>query len=129
MAIKTFTGAAAAQCPVRDVLARLSDQWSVLVIVALRDGTRRFTKLKREVSGISPRMLAQTLRRLEQDGLVERTLYPTIPPRVDYALTPLGQSLLDQLGGLVEWSAANHAAISAARARYIPPTAPEAVGA
>ncbi len=126
MTIRVLTGANAARCPVRDVLARVSDRWSVLVLVALRAETRRFTALKREIGDISQRMLAQTLRRLEQDGLVERTAYATIPPRVDYALTPLGRSLLAQLEELVAWADTHHPAIREARARYVPPPAPSA---
>src|SRR3954453_11484822 len=101
MTLRRLTGIDAEMCPVRDVLDRVSDRWSVLVLLALSAGTLRFTALKREIGDISQRMLAQTLRRLEQDGLVERTVYPTIPPRVDYALTPLGRSLLVQIEALV----------------------------
>lgn len=129
MPIRVLTGTDVAQCPVRDVLARISDRWSVLVLVALRDETRRFTALKREIGDISPRMLAQTLRHLEQDGLVGRTVYPTIPPRVDYALTPLGRSLLVQMEALVAWADTHHPAIREARARYVPPPTATAVGA
>lgn len=108
-------------CPIRDVLDRIGDQWSLLVLHALAPGTLRFTAVKREIGDISQRMLAQTLRRLEQDGLVSRTVYPTIPPRVDYALTPLGRSLLEPMDALVRWALTHHAAIRRARAAYVPP--------
>jgi len=83
-------------CPIRDVLDRVGDRWSMLVLCTLAEnGTLRFSALKAKIDDISQRMLAQTLRRLEQDGLLTRTVYPTNPPRVDYELTPLGKSLLD----------------------------------
>ncbi|MBS7699788.1 MULTISPECIES: helix-turn-helix domain-containing protein [unclassified Chelatococcus] len=105
-------------CPIRDVLDRIGDQWSVLVLEALEPGTLRFNALKRQIGDISQHMLARTLKRLEQDGLVSRTLYPVIPPRVDYALTPLGHSLLIPLRGLIAWADNNHAAVCAARRAY-----------
>jgi DNA-binding HxlR family transcriptional regulator len=107
-------------CPIRDVLDRIGDRWSLLVLQKLARGPLRFTAVKRAIGDISQRMLAQTLRRLEQDGLVSRTVYPTTPPRVDYALTPLGESLLEPIDVLVEWAASNHAAIRAARRAYVP---------
>lgn len=110
-------------CPIRDVLERVGDRWSLLVLERLAGGTKRFTVIRREVGDISQRMLAQTLRRLEQDGLVTRTVHPTIPPRVDYALTPLGRSFLEPINALVRWANDNHAAIRAARAGYVPPPA------
>lgn len=128
MNLRSLTGRDAELCPVRDVLDRVSDRWSVLVLLALSEGTLRFTALKRAIGDISQRMLAQTLRRLEQDGLVERTVYPTIPPRVDYTLTPLGYSLLVQIEALVAWVDAHHSMIREARARYVPPPIAEAVG-
>jgi DNA-binding HxlR family transcriptional regulator len=106
-------------CPVRDVLDRIGDRWSMLVLLTLRQaGTLRFTALKMQIGDVSQRMLAQTLRRLEQDGLVSRTAFATVPPRVDYALTPLGTSLLVPLMGLVEWAAKHHGQLRAARAAY-----------
>jgi DNA-binding HxlR family transcriptional regulator len=108
-------------CPVRDVLDRLGDRWTLLVLMQLRDGTLRFTALKRQIGDISQRMLAQTLRQLEYDGLVNRKLYPTIPPKVEYSLTELGQSMLKPVGGLIEWASENHDAVRAARARYVAP--------
>ena len=110
------------RCPVRGVLDRLSDRWTVLVLLTLDDyGTLRFTALKARVPDVSQRMLAQTLRRLEQYGLVARTVYPTIPPKVEYALTPLGRSFLPPLRGLVSWARRNRDRVRAARAAYQPP--------
>lgn len=110
-------------CPIRDILDRIGDRWSLLVLWSLAPGTLRFTAIKREIGDISQRMLAQTLRRLEQDGFVSRTLHPTVPPRVDYTLTSLGLSFLVQLEALVAWADANHDAVRAARAAYVPPAA------
>ena len=114
-------------CPIRDVLERVGDRWSLLVLERLAQGTKRFTVIRREVGDISQRMLAQTLRRLEQDGLVTRTVLPTIPPRVDYALTPLGKSFLEPIQALIRWANENHAAIREARVRYAPPPAAQAL--
>lgn len=111
----------AEKCPIRDVLDRLGDRWTVLVLKVLADGTLRFTEIRRRIDDISQRMLAQTLRRLEQDGLVSRTVHPTIPPRVDYTLTDLGRSMQEPLGAMVIWAADNHDKIRAARAAYVPP--------
>lgn len=105
-------------CPTRDVLDRIGDRWSVLILSELEEGSRRFTVLRRAIPDISQRMLAQTLRHLEADGLVTRTVYPTIPPRVDYALTELGRSLMAPLRALVAWAEANHQAVRDARQRY-----------
>ncbi|MFJ8754931.1 winged helix-turn-helix transcriptional regulator [Streptomyces sp. NPDC102441] len=88
---------------VRDVLARVGDKWTVLVITALVSGPLRFTTLYEQVAGISQRMLSQTLRLLTNDGLVTRTAYAEVPPRVEYALTPLGRSLSDAVDGIVHW--------------------------
>lgn len=106
-------------CPIRDILDRIGDKWSLLILCTLVPGTRRFTEIKRNVGDISQRMLAQTLRRLERDGFVSRKVYPTVPPRVDYALTSLGQSLLVPLEGLIEWADRNHVAVRNARADYV----------
>jgi DNA-binding HxlR family transcriptional regulator len=108
-------------CPIRDVLDRLGDRWTLLVLMELQKGTLRFSALKKQISDISPRMLAQTVRQLEYDGLVRRTIYPTIPPKVEYALTPLGVSMLKPVGALIEWASENHNAVRAARAAYVPP--------
>ena len=121
MTMHRSKSAIAAQCPIRDVLDRLGDRWTVLVLRELKDGTLRFSVLKARIADISQRMLAQTLRRLEQDGLVLRTVHPVVPPRVDYGLTALGESLLVPLEGMVQWADENHDAVRVARSRYIPP--------
>ena len=107
-----------AECHLREVLDRVGDKWSVLVIYVLGDGTRRFTELLRSIDGISQRMLTVTVRGLERDGLVTRTVFPVVPPRVDYALTTLGRSLLEAIGPLMEWSMAHTDDIGSARAAY-----------
>jgi DNA-binding HxlR family transcriptional regulator len=103
---------------VRQILNRVGDKWSILVIAMLDQGTRRFTELRREVEGISQRMLALTLRQLERDGLVERTVYPVVPPKVEYALTDLGSTLLESVRGLVNWAMEHRSQVAAARAEY-----------
>jgi len=100
---------------VSDVLDRIGDKWSVLVVVMLGDGAKRFNELRRSIASISQRMLTLTLRGLERDGLVTRTMFPTIPPRVDYELTKLGRSLLLPVGALGDWARQNHAKIVEAR--------------
>jgi DNA-binding HxlR family transcriptional regulator len=105
-------------CGIRDVLDRLGDRWTVLVIVELSKGTRRFRELQRAIPGISQRMLTLTTKRLWRDGLVERNAYPTIPPQVDYRLTEMGRSLADTIFGLADWSRHNKNAIAAARSRW-----------
>jgi DNA-binding HxlR family transcriptional regulator len=105
-------------CELRDLLDRLADKWSLLVVELLGGGTHRFTELKREIDGISQRMLTLTLRQLERDGLVRRTVHPVVPPRVDYELTPLGASLLDAVGPLVTWTRRHRGQIARARDRY-----------
>ncbi len=106
------------RCPIRDVLDRLGDRWTVLVLDTLDRGTRRFNELQREIEDISPRMLAQTLRQLEQDGLVNREVFPTVPPRVDYNLTDLGRSFFDRFKPMIAWAAEHQAEVRAARAEY-----------
>jgi DNA-binding HxlR family transcriptional regulator len=109
-------------CPVRNVLDRIGDRWSVLVLLLLADGApARFSVIRRRIGDISQRMLAQTLRRLEQDGFLVRTVHPTVPPQVDYALTELGRSFRQPLSALVDWADAHQAAVVAARAAYVPP--------
>ena len=103
---------------VRQILNRVGDKWSILVIAMLDQGTRRFTELRREVEGISQRMLALTLRQLERDGLVERTVYPVVPPKVEYTLTDLGSTLLESVRGLVSWAMEHRGQVAAARAVY-----------
>jgi DNA-binding HxlR family transcriptional regulator len=102
-------------CPIRSVLDRIGDKWSVLIIMTLAEAKRRFGELRREIPDISQRMLTQTLRDLQRDGLVSRHVFPTNPPSVEYRLTALGQSLLAPMAGLVRWSDTNHAAIRKAR--------------
>jgi DNA-binding HxlR family transcriptional regulator len=103
---------------IREVLARVGDKWSVLIVSRLRAGPLRFSALRRDIDGISQRMLTLTLRALERDGLVERSVFPTVPPRVDYALTPLGRSLLEPVLALESWAKTNREAINAARGRF-----------
>lgn len=105
-------------CPVRDVLDRLGDAWSVLVILRLGDGAMRFNALKRAVGAISQRMLTVTLRSLERDGLVTRTVFPTNPPQVEYALTELGASLAGPIGALADWAVTHRDRITSERRRY-----------
>src|SRR5438876_9952707 len=103
---------------VSEVLARVGDKWTVLVVGELGQGPRRFNEIRKALGSISQRMLTLTLRGLERDGLVTRTMFPTIPPRVDYALTKLGHSLLEPVSRLGLWSRQNRAAIEAARRRF-----------
>jgi DNA-binding HxlR family transcriptional regulator len=105
-------------CEIRDLLDRLADKWSLLIIELLGTGTHRFTELHREIDEISQRMLTLTLRHLERDGLVTRTVHPVVPPRVDYTLTDLGRSLLIAIEGLVWWTRAHRDEIAAARSGY-----------
>jgi len=108
-----------AACPfIRDLLTRVGDKWSVLIIVFLGDHRRRFTELRRTIDGISQRMLTHTLRGLERDGLVERTVFATVPPRVEYALTPLGHTLLKTVRDLANWANDNRQEIERARTKF-----------
>jgi DNA-binding HxlR family transcriptional regulator len=100
---------------VSEVLARIGDKWTVLVVGMLGDGPKRFSEIKKGLGSISQRMLTLTLRGLERDGLVTRTVFPTVPPRVDYALTPLGSSLLEPVNTMGLWARQNRAAIQEAR--------------
>lgn len=93
-----------ANCPTRLVLNRIADKWTVLVVSSLEQGTKRFSSLQREIGGISQKMLTQTLRGLERDGLVSRTIYPTIPPKVEYTLTDLGRTLVGLVDAVRVWS-------------------------
>jgi DNA-binding HxlR family transcriptional regulator len=103
---------------VRDVLNRVGDKWSVLIVAMLGDEKRRFSELRRSIDGISQRMLTLTLRGLERDGLVTRTVFPTIPPRVEYELTELGRTLLVPINSLAEWAGDNRVAIQDSRNRF-----------
>ncbi|MFJ3615495.1 winged helix-turn-helix transcriptional regulator [Streptomyces hydrogenans] len=105
-------------CGIRDLQDRIGDKWSVFVIVELASGPRRFRELQRAVDGISQRMLTLTVRRLERDGLVLRTAYPTVPAQVDYRLTETGAGLTHLVKALADWSLAHRAVISDARRAY-----------
>lgn len=107
-----------AGCRAREILDRVGDKWSLQVIALLGERTKRFTELRREIDGISQRMLTVTLRGLERDGIVTRTVYPVVPPRVEYSLTPMGATLMDAAGTLVAWAEHHLAQIDAARADY-----------
>ena len=106
-------------CPSRDLLDRIGDKWTVLVLGELaKHGACRFTQLRKQLAGVSEKMLTQTLRALERDGLVHRTVYPAVPVRVEYTLTPLGQTLREPLKTLTEWSVRHVAEVLAAREEY-----------
>jgi len=92
------------QCPSRKVLDRIADKWTALIIYALADGTHRYTELQHRIGGISQKMLTQTLRSLEDDGLVDRKVYPVVPPMVEYSLTPLGRTLIEPLRAVCAWA-------------------------
>ena len=105
-------------CPLAEVLDRVAGKWSIGVIVAAAHGPIRFTQLERAVNGISRRMLTLTLRRLERDGMLRRTVYPTVPPKVEYELTDMARDLHETLKSLTEWAERHRADITAARAAY-----------
>jgi DNA-binding HxlR family transcriptional regulator len=105
-------------CPIRDVLDRIGDKWSTLLVLTLAERPHRFGELRRAVFDISQRMLTQTLRELQRDGLISRKVHPTTPPSVEYALTPLGSSLLEPLSHLQSWAEENHTTIRAARVQF-----------
>ena len=113
-------GGNATEASPRQALALIADKWAVLVITTLADGTRRYNALRRELDGVSQKMLTQTLRDLECNGLVERTVYPDMPPRVEYGLTPLGRTLVDALTVLRDWADEHYHEVEAARQRYCP---------
>ncbi len=104
--------------PIRDILARVGDKWSILIIMALSDGTKRFSQLQRMIDGISQRMLTLTLRGLERDGFVARQVFATVPPRVEYTLTPMGDSLREPIMALGQWVEANMGEIDKARRQF-----------
>jgi DNA-binding HxlR family transcriptional regulator len=105
-------------CPSRQALDRLADKWTCLIVYALLDGPRRHGELKRAIGGISQKMLTQTLRTMEADGLVERSVIDLIPPHVEYRLTPLGQTLTEPLVAICQWAMDHHAEMQAARAQH-----------
>jgi DNA-binding HxlR family transcriptional regulator len=105
-------------CGVRTILERIGDKWAIYIVDRLGEGPRRFTELHRGIDGITSRMLTVTLRNLERDGIITRTVHAAVPPRVDYELTPLGLTLLDTIGQLVGWAAQHRAEVEGARADY-----------
>jgi DNA-binding HxlR family transcriptional regulator len=105
----------AKDCPSRQILDRIGDTWSVLIVVSLADGPLRYSELAARIEGISPKMLTQTLRGLERDGMIGRTVFPVIPPRVEYDLTVLGRSLLGLVSGLETWAQEHISDVAAAR--------------
>src|ERR1700754_1973653 len=107
-----------ADCPSRVVLEHVTSRWGVLVLAALRERPHRFSELRREVGGVSEKMLAQTLQTLERDGFVDRDAKPVIPPRVDYSLTPMGREAADQVWALARWVETNFDGVFAARGTY-----------
>ncbi|MFQ1013442.1 winged helix-turn-helix transcriptional regulator [Gilliamella apicola] len=102
-------------CPIRDVLDRIGDQWSLLILKKLENRTIRFTALHKEIGDISRQMLSRTLKKLEKDGYIIRTIYAEAPPRVEYALSDLGKSFLKPMNALINWANDNHKAINLAR--------------
>ena len=108
----------AAACPTRQVINRIGDRWSLLVLSALEGGTLRFQELRRAVDGVSQKMLTQTVRLLERDGLIRREVFPSVPPREEYSLPPLGQSLSGRVAALREWAYDNMATIESARSDF-----------
>jgi DNA-binding HxlR family transcriptional regulator len=111
-------GSPLSNCPVRGVLDKISDKWSMLLVMTLASGPRRFNQLRREVPDISQKMLTQTLRDLQRDGMVEREVFNTKPPSVEYRLTDLGRSIIVPFGHLVVWANQNHAHIKQARTAF-----------
>ncbi len=109
------------QCLSRVVLDRIADKWTALIIYVLATGTRRYAALQREIGGISQKMLTQTLRSLERDGLVLRKVHPVVPPKVEYALTPLGRTLIEPLAGICRWSEKHLPQLEANRTRASAP--------
>lgn len=114
-----MTGNYAEECAaLREVLSLIGDKWSMLVIVNLGEGTKRFSELKRNIDGISQRMLTMTVRGLERDGLVHREVFPTIPPRVEYSLTKLGKNLLGPVSSLAKWAWKHRVTMEKSRAAF-----------
>src|SRR5213592_3135344 len=108
----------AADCPTRQVLDFIGNKWTTLIIVLLENEPKRFSQLQRIIEGISHKMLSQTLRNLERDGLITRTVYPEVPPRVEYELTPLGQTLIEPIAAIVRWSYDHVEEVNAAQVVY-----------
>lgn len=114
----TVTPAMKQQCPLRDTLDRIGDRWTVIVVVLLLPGPRRFTELMRAAEGVSQRMLTHTLRGLERDGLLTRTVHATVPPKVEYELTPPGRALAGPLTELLHWSVRHQESVLEARRTF-----------
>lgn len=109
---------ATGECPVRHILDKVGDKWSMLVVLTLSAGPLRFSRLRRSIPDISQKMLTQTLRELQRDGLVGREVFPTVPPAVEYRLTEIGESILEPFGHLVAWANRNQREIEAARSKF-----------
>ena len=107
-----------ADCPTRRILDRIADKWTALIIGLLEGQPKRFSQLQRGIGGISQKMLAQTLRSLERDGLVLRTIYPEVPPRVEYELTPLGRTLIEPIAAIRNWAESHIGTVAAAQTQY-----------
>ncbi len=107
-----------ADCPAQQALERIANKWTAITICALAPGTKRYSELQREIGGVSQKMLTQTLRNLERDGLVERKVYPVVPPKVEYSLTPLGETLVKPLKAICQWAETHIHELHAARAYY-----------
>jgi DNA-binding HxlR family transcriptional regulator len=107
-----------ADCPTRRVLDRIADKWTALIIGLLEGEPKRFSQLQRGIGGISQKMLAQTLRSLERDGLVLRTIYPEVPPRVEYQLTPVGRTLIEPIAAIRNWAESYIDAVAASQSQY-----------
>ncbi|TWD73351.1 HxlR family transcriptional regulator [Kribbella amoyensis] len=105
-------------CPTRLILDRIGDKWTVLTVLLLRDGPLRFTQLREGIGKVAPKVLTQTLRRLERDGLITREVFAEVPPRVVYTLTPLGRSLIEPITAVSDWAEAHMAAITTAQREY-----------
>ena len=105
----------AAECPSREVLKHVTSRWGVLILVALRNGTHRFSDLRRKMGGVSEKMLAQSLQALEQDGFINRVSRPVVPPHVEYSLTPLGEQISDRVAALADWIELNLPEVMATR--------------
>ena len=105
----------AEQCPSRDVLKHVTSRWGVLILLALRDGTHRFSEMRRKMGGVSEKMLSQSLQWLEQDGFINRVSYPVVPPHVEYSLTPLGEQVSEKVADLADWIELNLPEVLAVR--------------
>ena len=107
------------ECPSRLVLSRLGDKWTMLIVIALSSGVHRFSELRDRLGEVTPKVLTQSLRSLEHDGIVERTVYAVVPPKVEYQLTDLGRSLLEPIAAVKAWAESNYGAVLDARARQL----------